>query len=104
MESIELHIITNGVDAEQAFIAGLLDEPFYTDVCANCGDDVGAFAEFEPFVFVLGADDLGYSVCTYCALPITDPGEDDDESIDALEAQGFELDTFELLDLDEDDD
>jgi hypothetical protein len=91
MESLEVHIITDEFDADRAHIAGLLDEPFYTDVCAHCGEDVGSLDKFEPFVFVLGEDDLGYCICSYCATPVTNPGETDvpDEDDDEYEVLDF---------------
>jgi hypothetical protein len=103
MDSLEVHIITDEFDSDRAFTAGLLDEPFSIDVCANCADDVGSLAKFKPYVYVLAEDDASWVVCIECALPVTDPGEDDinDEEFDEDELDDVDGDDdYELLDFD----
>lgn len=102
MDSLEVHIITDEFDSERAFIAGLLPEPFNVDACAHCADEVGSLSRFKPYVYVLDQDDVSWIVCLACALPVTDPGEEDiiDEEFDADELDDLDEDDYELLDFD----
>jgi hypothetical protein len=89
MRHIEVHVIETESDAASAELSGLPIVPNFVTACADCGDDVGALEDFEPYCVVL--DDVHHwYLCTYCAEPVTDPELD--------------VDLYDALPLDDDDD
>lgn len=74
MRHIELHVVETETDAFSAVACGLLEDPALVTACVDCGDDVGALEVFEPYCIVLDDQDRWF-LCTYCAEPVTDPGE-----------------------------
>lgn len=72
MRHIEIHVIETESDAASASTAGLIPDAFFTTACSDCGDDVGALENFEPYCAVLDGEAEWY-LCTYCAEPVIEP-------------------------------
>lgn len=72
MRHLELHVITERVDALKLAASGI-DVDVDSADCAACADAVGAYDnEFYEFAVVLDGESQWY-VCTDCASDVLDP-------------------------------
>lgn len=78
MQHIELHVINNETDAEQAEDLGLISFRTFEN-CENCEEQIAYTANgFYPCVIVLTIDDydndIEFLLCCDCVRPVLSPG------------------------------